>query len=266
MSQVLALVGGAAGPRSDAVFSTLVGLINNGTFSGLPDAPTGGIVYTKYIWPALTAGGRLDLAYKMWVNTGFPSFEYWIQGVGPGGAGATTLWEHWQSTFSNPYRPPGAYNPGTFNHIMFGGGGKWMFNALGGLSPAGVGWSNLTIAPPAVPLPGLTQAFTSIDSPIGMIAVNWTTVCGGSCVISIAAVVPCGAQAVIQVPYFNNPLSIVTIVDESSDRPVWTKGAFVPGTPGVSAGAAGANTIAISVGSGSYTLVAQTSSLAAPSA
>lgn len=70
--QILALESGQAGSNAPAVFASLVNLINNGTYSGFPNAPTGGIVFTKYSWPVLSAGGRTDLALQVLV-----SFSYW---------------------------------------------------------------------------------------------------------------------------------------------------------------------------------------------
>jgi hypothetical protein len=48
----------------------------------------------QYAWPVLTAGGRLYLALEMMLAHGIPSFDYWLDGSGPGGPGATTLWEN----------------------------------------------------------------------------------------------------------------------------------------------------------------------------
>ncbi len=90
--------GGLAGANSEAVFQTLLSLINNGTHSGLPNAPTGGIVFTKFAWPVLTEGGKLDVALDLMVARGMPSYDYWQQGTPP----ATTLWENWQSTATAP--------------------------------------------------------------------------------------------------------------------------------------------------------------------
>ena len=83
ISQILALQAGVAGSNDAAVFNTLVSLINNGSHSGYPTAPTGGIVYTKYVWPVLTARDKLDLALQLMLARGMPSYDYWIEGSGP---------------------------------------------------------------------------------------------------------------------------------------------------------------------------------------
>jgi hypothetical protein len=66
-------------------------LLVNGTFSGFPNSPTGGILFVKYVWPVLSQYGRLDLALTLLQQTTVPSFGFWIEG-GPPGDGATTLW------------------------------------------------------------------------------------------------------------------------------------------------------------------------------
>jgi len=167
ISQVLALEGGFAGTNATAVFNTLVGLITSGKFSGFPNAPTGGIVFTKYSWPVLTEGGRIDLALQMFLASGMPSFEAWIEGSGPN-TGATTLWENWQSTNFDPH--------GSYNHIMYGGGGVWLYSSIAGLGrqPGSRGWTSLRISPPAVPLANVTTAAASIDTAIGLASVLWS--------------------------------------------------------------------------------------------
>jgi len=175
ISQVLALEGGFAGTNATAVFNTLVGLINSGKFSGFPNAPTGGIVFTKYSWPVLTEGGRIDLALQMFLATGMPSFDHWIEGSGPN-TGATTLWENWQSTNFNPY--------GSYNHIMYGGGGKWLYSNIAGLGRDrwSRGWTNLRVEPPNVVLANVSSAAASIDTAIGLAQVSWTTAApSGTC-------------------------------------------------------------------------------------
>lgn len=170
ISQVLALEVGGVIPASDngAVFNTLVNEIVNGTKSGYPMAPTGGIIFTKHVWPVLTAGGRTDLAIDLHLASGMPSWSYWIDGSGPN-TGATTLWENWQSTNFDPY--------GSYNHIMYGGFGSWFYTTLAGLqrAPGSAGWTNLLINPAAGVSPNITSASASVDTPIGLASVDWTT-------------------------------------------------------------------------------------------
>jgi alpha-L-rhamnosidase len=70
--------------------------------------------------------------------------------------------------------PDGSINPGemtSFNHYALGAVGDWMHRTIGGIAPAEPGYEKVLIAP--VPGGGLTHADTSLDSPVGRIAVSW---------------------------------------------------------------------------------------------
>lgn len=102
INQMLALDAYGVVPDADRdnVFNQLVTLINNGTHSGFPNAPSWGIIGQKVAYDVLARGGRNDLAITVHLASSMPSIEYWIEGGvgGPPGSGATTLWENWQST------------------------------------------------------------------------------------------------------------------------------------------------------------------------
>ena len=178
ISQMLALdlYGLVPDADRDAVFADLVLLINNGTHSGFPNAPSWGIIGQKVAYDVLTRGGRTDLALTVQLARGMPSIDFWIEGSGPG-TGATTLWENWQSTNFVP--------AGSYNHIMYGGFGKWLYSGVAGLSRAwgARGWDRILIAPAAGAHPNVTSASASIDTLGGLISVDWTqkAASGGDC-------------------------------------------------------------------------------------
>jgi len=89
-----------------------------------------GILGTKYLIDALTAGGRADVVYEMSTKTTFPSWGRWIE------QGATTLWEQWNGGASR-------------NHIMFGHIGAWYYQVLGGIrsDPEAVGFKHVIVKP-----------------------------------------------------------------------------------------------------------------------
>ena len=66
--------------------------------SGLPNAPTGGIVFTKYFWDVMQAHGENGIGIQYMLARGMPSFAAWIEPGNPHepapsyGPGATTLW------------------------------------------------------------------------------------------------------------------------------------------------------------------------------
>ena len=89
-----------------------------------------GILGTKYLIDALTAGGRADVIYTMATKTTFPSWGHWIE------QGATTLWEQWDGGASR-------------NHIMFGHISAWFYQVLGGINidPQATGFKHIVIKP-----------------------------------------------------------------------------------------------------------------------
>ena len=194
ISQMLALdlFGLVPDADRDAVFADLVTLINNGTHSGFPNAPSWGIIGQKVAYDVLTRGGRTDLAIEVQLARGMPSVDFWIEGSGPG-TGATTLWENWQST---NFAPQGSYN-----HIMYGGFGKWLYSGVAGLQRAwnSRGWDRVLIAPAAGAHPNVTSASASIDTLGGLVSVDWTQKAssGGACDVapenSVAALTCIGA-------------------------------------------------------------------------
>jgi hypothetical protein len=60
---------------------------------------------------------------------------------------------------------------------MYGGFGSWLYTTVGGLDrmPGSRGWTNLLINPAVSASPNVTSASTSIDTPVGLAAVEWTT-------------------------------------------------------------------------------------------
>jgi alpha-L-rhamnosidase len=107
------------------VLNNLVALVERN--DGHLDA---GILGTKYLIDALTAGGRADVVYQMATKTTFPSWGHWIE------QGATTLWEQWDGGASR-------------NHIMFGHISAWFYQVLGGINvdPETVGFKHIVIKP-----------------------------------------------------------------------------------------------------------------------
>ncbi|MCX6226285.1 MAG: family 78 glycoside hydrolase catalytic domain [Bacteroidia bacterium] len=80
---------------------------------------TTGIFGTQYLLDVLSSHGRIDIAYRVVNQKGFPGWRYMVD------QGATTLWETWKesdNTFSQ-------------NHPMFGSVSEWYLKWLGGIQP-----------------------------------------------------------------------------------------------------------------------------------
>ena len=83
-----------------------------------------GFVGTPLIADALTDAGQPDLAYRLLLQTGCPSWLYSVT------MGATTVWERWDSML-----PDGSINPGemtSFNHYALGAVADWMHRRVAG--------------------------------------------------------------------------------------------------------------------------------------
>ncbi len=137
---------------------------------------TTGFVGTPYLLQALTATGRLDLAYRLLLRREYPG---WLFPVVEGGA--TTIWERWNGWT----KQDGFFDPemNSFNHYAYGAVGEFLYGTVAGLDlddgPEASGWRRARIAPrpPVHPgLPGeplLTHARAALDTRHGRWSVAW---------------------------------------------------------------------------------------------
>ena len=116
-----------------------------------------GLLGSKTLLNALSENGYDNIAFKVATQVTYPSWGWWIKN------GATTLYENWNMD-----------SPGTsFNHIMFGEIGAWMYKTLGGLNPDpnNPGFKNIILKPT---FPDSLRNFEcSHRSPYGNIVSSW---------------------------------------------------------------------------------------------
>jgi alpha-L-rhamnosidase len=146
-----------------------------------------GFVGTPLVADALAEHGHLDLAYRLLLQTGCPSWLYSVA------MGATTVWERWDSML-----PDGTINPGemtSFNHYALGAVADWLHRTVAGLAPAAPGYRRLRVAPR--PGGGLTRASARHATPYGEAAVAWR-IDGDALVVDAA--VPVGTTAEVDLP------------------------------------------------------------------
>ncbi|WP_328608324.1 glycoside hydrolase family 78 protein [Amycolatopsis sp. NBC_00345] len=146
-----------------------------------------GFVGTPLIADALTASGRPDLAYRLVLERGNPSWLY------PVTMGATTIWERWDSML-----PDGSVNPGemtSFNHYALGAVADWLHRTVAGLAPSSPGYRSLEVRPR--PDAALTHAWARHETPYGEASVSWRREDGR---FTLDVVVPAGASATVHVP------------------------------------------------------------------
>ncbi len=135
-----------------------------------------GFVGTPYLLPVLTNHGRLDVAYRLVLQTSAPSWLY------PVTQGATTIWERWNGWTDDGFADP-AMN--SFNHYAYGAVGEWLYGTLGGLeldpdlSPARNAYRRVRIQPRPPRMEdfpnGVPIRFSSValDSVHGRYEVTW---------------------------------------------------------------------------------------------
>ncbi len=146
-----------------------------------------GFIGTPRLLPALHLAGRDDLAYKLLLNEGYPSWLYEVKN------GATTVWERWDG-----WRPEVGYQDSgmnSFNHYSFGAVGEYLFRNVGGISEETPGYRNIRIDP--VIEQGLTYANASYGSQQGEIKSHWARAGNG---LELRVTIPANCMATVCLP------------------------------------------------------------------
>ncbi|MFD9889197.1 family 78 glycoside hydrolase catalytic domain [Amycolatopsis sp. NPDC059027] len=146
-----------------------------------------GFVGTPLIADALTSAGIPDLAYRLLLERGCPSWLY------PVTMGATTIWERWDSML-----PDGTINPGqmtSFNHYALGAVADWMHRTVAGLAPGAPGYREIVVRP--VPDAALAHAWARHETPYGEAYAGWHRA-DGKFVLDVE--IPPGTTATVHSP------------------------------------------------------------------
>jgi alpha-L-rhamnosidase len=154
-----------------------------------------GFLGTPLIADALTSTGHTDVAYRLLLQTGSPSWLYAVT------MGATTVWERWDSLLDD-----GSINPSnmtSFNHYALGAVADWMHRTVAGLAPGAPGYRRLVVRPE--PSRFLTSARASVQTPYGKAEVSWARADG---LLELRVAVPVGASAVVHVPGQSEPAEV----------------------------------------------------------
>jgi len=138
----------------------------------------------------LTRYGRADVAYRLFHQTEYPSWNYPIlQGD------ATTMWERWNSyTKEHGFGDAGM---NSFNHYAYGAIGEWMYASIAGLDVdvQKPGFKHIIVAPH----PGgqLTWAKMTLQTRYGRAVSEWR-IQGKTIVYSIE--IPPNTTATLRLP------------------------------------------------------------------
>jgi len=154
-----------------------------------------GFLGTPLMTDALMSSGHAEVAYRLLLETGCPSWLY------PVTMGATTVWERWDSML-----PDGSINSGemtSFNHYALGAVADWLHRTVAGLAPAGPGYRDIVVRP--IPGGGLTRASARHLTPYGEAAVSWERAQGR---LQLSVDVPVGVGATVYVPGVAEPVRV----------------------------------------------------------
>jgi alpha-L-rhamnosidase len=97
-----------------------------------------GFLGTPYLLEELTKTGHVDLAYKLLLNTEYPSWGYLIE------HGATTTWERW-----NGDQMKGDPSMNSYNHYAYGAVADWIYRYAAGVdaTPLDAGFHTVYLHP-----------------------------------------------------------------------------------------------------------------------
>jgi len=122
-----------------------------------------GFLGTPYLLEELTKTGHADLAWKLLLNTQYPSWGYLVE------HGATTMWERWNG---DQMKDDPSMN--SYNHYAYGAVADWIYRSAAGIdaSPLDAGFHTVVLHP--VFDPRLGSVSFDYASTYGAIHSEWT--------------------------------------------------------------------------------------------
>jgi alpha-L-rhamnosidase len=140
-----------------------------------------GFLGTPYLLESLADTGYADVAYRLLLNTEYPSWGYLVD------KGATTMWERWNG---DKMRDDPSMN--SYNHYAYGAVADWIYRYAAGIDTieSDAGFHTILLRPNFDARLGSLNF--SYDSPYGTVRSDWT-VKGGSTIWKIT--IPPNAHA-----------------------------------------------------------------------
>ena len=146
-----------------------------------------GFVGVGYLCPVLTEAGYAAVAYRLLLNTTYPSWGYSIA------QGATTIWERWDGwTETGGFQDTGM---NSFNHYSLGSVGEWLQRYVAGIDAETPGFAHVRIRP--YPDPRLSFVRASFESVQGRIESHWTL---EDSTFTLGVVIPANTSATVTLP------------------------------------------------------------------
>ena len=123
---------------------------------------TTGFLGTPYLMIELSNSGHSDVAYRLLLQSTYPSWGYMID------HGATTMWERW-----NGDQMMGDPSMNSYNHYAYGAVAEWLYRYAAGIdeAPEDPGFHRVVLHPQFDA--SLGEAKVTFDSPYGAITSNW---------------------------------------------------------------------------------------------
>ena len=123
---------------------------------------TTGFLGTPYLMIELSNSGHSDVAYRLLLQTTYPSWGYMID------HGATTMWERW-----NGDQMMGDPSMNSYNHYAYGAVAEWLYRYAAGIDETAEdpGFHRLVLHPQFDATLGAARA--TYDSPYGAVTSNW---------------------------------------------------------------------------------------------
>jgi alpha-L-rhamnosidase len=159
---------------------------------------TTGFLGTPYLLLELSKSGHSEVAYRLLLQTTYPSWGYMIA------HGATTMWERW-----NGDQMMGDSSMNSYNHYAYGAVAEWLYRYVAGIDEDATdpGFHRIVLHPQFDA--SLGEASGTYESPYGKITSAWK-VSGASTTWTIA--IPANTTALI---YF--PAGAETILEGGKD-------------------------------------------------
>jgi alpha-L-rhamnosidase len=152
-----------------------------------------GFIGTKHIMPALSKYGYHDLAYKLFMQTKYPSWGYSIEN------GSTSIWERWNSYTKDETNNSNLNaSMNSFSHYAFGSVAEWMFQYAVGIDTEDTGYRNIIIKPAINEEMGHIDG--SYNSMNGLIKSSWTL---KKNTVTMAVSIPINTKAKVYIPTSN---------------------------------------------------------------
>jgi alpha-L-rhamnosidase len=122
-----------------------------------------GFLGTPYLLAALTDTGHSDVAYRLLLNTQYPSWGYLVE------HGATTMWERWNG---DQMRSDPSMN--SYNHYAYGAVAEWIYRYAAGVdtSSSDAGFHTVYLHPTFDPR--LSNLDFTYQSPYGTLRSAWS--------------------------------------------------------------------------------------------